>query len=266
MEPSVFIRENQWLLFKSKIRREGPRNTRKKDVVFRALPCVPWLLILPGSDRSCWSRFDNFGNFQSLPAISANQSSIVLVRAARRGYRLYHQQPLQNALLMPHGAAINFRPRSIKDTPELTAVRPEENQTVILIEGSRLWQNPERFSEPTSFVRGKTRKGAPMFNAQINTIQPTQINTTTNGILVNGVRGEGVERRLKRRDCASKRSSDASLMASMSDSCGCPMPSHLMGHSEAWQGAYPAPAARPAAASLPAPIWGRLVVLRALSS
>ena len=45
-----------------------------------------------------------------------------------------------------------------------------------------------------------------MFNAQINTIQPIQINTTTNGILVNGVRGEGVERRLKRRDCASKHS------------------------------------------------------------
>lgn len=106
-----------------------------------------------------------------------------------------------------------------------------------------------------------------MFNAQINTIQPIQINTTTNGILVDGVRGEGVERRLKRRDCAEKRSSDASLMASPSDSCGCPMPSHLAGHSEPWQGgAYPAPAARPAAASMPAPIWGRLVVLKALSS
>jgi hypothetical protein len=138
---------------------------------------------------------------------------------------------------------------------------------VILIEGSRLWQNSERFSEPTSFVRGKTRKGAPMFNAQINTIQPTQINTTTTGILVNGVRVERVERRLKRRDCAEKRSSDASLLASMSGSCGCPMPSHQMGHSEPWQeGAYPAPAARPAAASVPAPIWGRLVVLKALSS
>lgn len=106
-----------------------------------------------------------------------------------------------------------------------------------------------------------------MFNAQINTIQPIQINTTTNGILVNGVRGEGVERRLKRRDCASKRSLDASLMAPMSDSCGCPMSSHSAGHSISWQGgAYPAPAARPAAASMSAPIWGRLVVLKALSS
>ena len=105
-----------------------------------------------------------------------------------------------------------------------------------------------------------------MFNAQINTIQPIQINTTATGILVNGVRGEGVERRLKRRDCAEKRSSDASLLASSSDSCGCPMPSHLAGHSGLWQGAYPAPAARPAAASMPAPIWGRLVVLKALSS
>jgi hypothetical protein len=106
-----------------------------------------------------------------------------------------------------------------------------------------------------------------MFNAQINTIQPTQINATTAGILVNGVRVERVERRLKHRDCASKRSSDASLMASMSDSRGCPMPSHLSGHySESWQGACPAPAARSAAASVPAPIWGRLVVLKALSS
>jgi hypothetical protein len=105
-----------------------------------------------------------------------------------------------------------------------------------------------------------------MFNAQINTIQPTQINTTTIGILVNGVRVERVERRLKRRYCVSKRPSDASLMASMSGSCGCPSPSHLMGHSENWQGAHAAPAARPAAASVPAPIWGRLVVLKALAS
>ncbi len=106
-----------------------------------------------------------------------------------------------------------------------------------------------------------------MFNAQINTIQPTQINATTTGILVNGVRVERVERRLKRQDCASKRSSDASLMASMSGSCGCPSMSHLSEHySELWQGAYPAPAARSAAASVPAPIWGRLVVLKALSS
>jgi len=130
-----------------------------------------------------------------------------------------------------------------------------------------LSENSERFSEPTSFVRGKTRKGAPMFNAQlINTILSTQIDTTTNGILVNGVRGERVERRLKRRYCASKHSADASLMASMSDSHGCPDSSHLMGHPENWQGADPAPAARPAAASVPAPIWGRLVVLKALSS
>jgi hypothetical protein len=105
-----------------------------------------------------------------------------------------------------------------------------------------------------------------MFNAQINTIQSIQINTTANGILVNGVRGEGVERRLKRRDCASKRSSDASLMAAMSDSCGCPIPSHSAGHSESWHGVCPAHAARPAAASMPAPVWGRLVVLKALSS
>ena len=106
-----------------------------------------------------------------------------------------------------------------------------------------------------------------MFNAQlINTIQPTQIDTTTIGILVNGVRVERVERRLKRRYCASKHSADASLMASMSGSCGCPSSSHLLDHSGVWQGAHAAPAARPAAASVPAPIWGRLVVLKALAS
>lgn len=105
-----------------------------------------------------------------------------------------------------------------------------------------------------------------MFNAQINTIQPTQINTTVNGILVIGVRGERVERRLKRRYCASKHSADASLMASMSGSCGCPGSSHLSGHPESWQGAHPAPAARPATAGMPAPIQARLAMLNALTS
>ena len=123
----------------------------------------------------------------------------------------------------------------------------------------------QKGSQSQSFVRGKTRKGAPMFNAQINTIQPTQINTTVNGILGIGVRGERVERRLKRRDCAEKRSSDASLMASSSD-CGCPGSSHLSGHPESWQGAHPAPAARPATAGMPAPIQARLAMLNALTS
>lgn len=105
-----------------------------------------------------------------------------------------------------------------------------------------------------------------MFNAQINTIQPIQIDTTVTGIVVNGVRGEGVERRLKRPYCASKRSSGASLMALLSHSCGCSMWSHPASHSGSWLGAHAASAAEPATASVPAPIWGRLVVLKALSS
>jgi hypothetical protein len=82
-------------------------------------------LILPEVHRFCGEKFCNFRINQSLLTISANPPSIVLVRAARRRYRLYHQQSLQNAPLMPHGAANNFRPRLINDTPELTAVRPE---------------------------------------------------------------------------------------------------------------------------------------------
>ena len=64
--------------------------------------------------NSGYSRRPKFGNSRinpSLMTISANQPSIVLVRAARRRYRLYHQQPVINAPLTPHGAAIKLRRR-----------------------------------------------------------------------------------------------------------------------------------------------------------
>lgn len=107
-----------------------------------------------------------------------------------------------------------------------------------------------------------------MRNTQlINTIQLNQIDTTVGGILVNGVRGERVMHRAKR-PYASKRAKHAALPASLSASCGCSS-SSLEG-SECWQGATArftgGAQARPAAASVPAPIWARLVVLKALSS
>jgi len=104
------------------------------------------------------------GNFrinQSLLTISANQPSIVLVRAARRRYRLYHQQPLQNAPLMPHGAAIKFRPRSIKDTLELTTVRtrPDRGQPALakITKGSQS-QHPSSAGRPAKVLRCLTHR------------------------------------------------------------------------------------------------------------
>ena len=107
-----------------------------------------------------------------------------------------------------------------------------------------------------------------MLNAQlINTTQLTQIDTTVEGILVNGVRGERVERCMKRPYCASKHAKHAALPAWLSESFGCSSSSDLSGRSERWQGAASTADARPAAAaSMPAPIWARLVVLNALSS
>jgi hypothetical protein len=133
----VFIREIRGPLLEVKTKGRGTTEYTQEWLLFRALP---WLVTHSEAEVPCWSKLGNFRINRSLLTISANQPSIVVVRAARRGYRLYHQQPLQNAPLLPHGAAIKFRPRSIKDTPELTAVRSEKTQTVILIEGSRLWQ------------------------------------------------------------------------------------------------------------------------------
>lgn len=55
-------------------------------------------LILPKVHRSYRAEFGNFRINRSLLTIFANQPSIVLVRAARRRYRLYHQQSVKRLL------------------------------------------------------------------------------------------------------------------------------------------------------------------------
>ena len=90
-------------------------------------------LNLRDAHRSCWAKFGIFRINRSLLTISANQSSIVLVRAARRRYRLYHQQPDKSAPLNAAWCGDQIRLRLITDTLDLTTVR-----SLITIEGNRL--------------------------------------------------------------------------------------------------------------------------------
>jgi hypothetical protein len=99
VEPSAFIREICDSLFRGK--QTGGRNhgsygmTRKNDLF-----SVPFCVLL--GCQNLRDLIDPAGRHSAISktfAISANQSSIVLVRAARSRYRLNHQQPDERAPL-----------------------------------------------------------------------------------------------------------------------------------------------------------------------
>ncbi len=120
-----------------------------------------------------------------------------------------------------------------------------------------------------SLIAGRSRRGAPMLNTQINqTNNSVQIDTVEN-ILVGGVVRGRVECRSMHPHCATGKSKPG--MAELSEYASSPW----RAGSSFEPPAADAPAAKAAALSarsataarqMPAPAWGRLVVLTALSS